>query len=145
MNIRKNFSMLRFEEIVFVLNKGINSGYGQITKNLAYDTISFWLNEYLENDRVDAMEQFQIEKKANLSSTKNVTASNGEMYLNSLYTAPIKKEKKILSADEKRAEFLKVFIGELTDEEIQKTKIELGNVNPISLAIVETEIEKRNA
>lgn len=50
-SIRQNFWDLRFEEIVFALNKGINSGYGMSHKNLAYETFSFWLTEYKEVDR----------------------------------------------------------------------------------------------
>lgn len=61
--IRKNFWMLRVEEIVFVMNKGINGGYGKVFGHLSYVTISEWLNLYMDTDRSATVDNRQSEKQ----------------------------------------------------------------------------------
>lgn len=61
--VRKNFWMLRVEEIVFALNKGINGGYGKIFGHLSYVTISEWLNLYIDTDRAQTVDSRNAEKQ----------------------------------------------------------------------------------
>lgn len=63
--IRKNFALLRFEEILFALNKGINGGYGKIYGNLSYQQISEWITAYQDLDRAAAVDQRNAEKQGN--------------------------------------------------------------------------------
>lgn len=69
--IRRTFWDLRFEEIQYVLTKGISGGYGKIFGHLTYPIISEWLKTYKETERaatvdVRAVER-QAEKKVDLS------------------------------------------------------------------------------
>lgn len=61
--IRKNFILLRFEEVVFALNKGINGGYGKVFGHLSYVQISEWLNIYMDTDRAEAVDLMAMERQ----------------------------------------------------------------------------------
>ena len=68
--IRTNFWMLKFEEVMFALNKGINGGYGKIFGNLSYIHLAEWLNTYLDDDRLIAVTDMRIKEKALASSIR---------------------------------------------------------------------------
>lgn len=82
--IRENFYFLRFEEIQYVFNKGINSHYGVSNKNLAYDTISFWLTEYQETERLAAVTERNEENKETIISRDEIP--DELLYLDAKYT-----------------------------------------------------------
>ena len=95
-HIRENFYFLRFEEVQYVLNKGINGAYGYANKNLAYDTISFWLTEYQETERLGAVTE---RNEANKPTIDKDEVPDELLYLNAKYTG--KPIEKVLTADEK--------------------------------------------
>lgn len=69
--IRRNFWDLRFEEIQYVLTKGISGGYGKIFGHLTYPIIAEWLQTYKETERAATVDlraiERQTEKKVDLS------------------------------------------------------------------------------
>lgn len=69
--IRRNFWDLRFEEIQYVLSKGISGGYGKIFGHLTYPIIAEWLQTYKETERAATVDlraiERQTEKKVDLS------------------------------------------------------------------------------
>lgn len=115
--IRKNFWMLRFEEIMFSLNKGINSGYGKMFGHLAYPQISAWLMEYIEVDRIKAIEDHKLEKHSEIISTKKVEAEN--IYANVRIGIDPIQEKKPIDRNEQRLAWFLSFKSELTDEQLE--------------------------
>lgn len=92
--IRVNFYFLRFEEVVFALNKGINSGYGESKKNLAYDTISKWLIEYQETDRLAAVTQRNEEKRAESTKLNKAEIPDELLYAFAKYIPPEPKHER---------------------------------------------------
>lgn len=77
--IRSNerFKLLRVEEILFALNKGINSGYGKIFGHLSYPHISEWLNEYMDTDRAAAVDQRNQDRQGQRKADMTEAASKG--------------------------------------------------------------------
>lgn len=65
--IRRTFWDLRFEEIQYVLSKGINGGYGKIYGHLSYPIIAEWLQEYKETERAATVDARALERKAEAS------------------------------------------------------------------------------
>lgn len=61
--IRRNFWDLRFEEIQYVLTKGISGGYGKIFGHLTYPIIAEWLQTYKETERAAAVDLRAIERQ----------------------------------------------------------------------------------
>lgn len=61
--IRTNFWQFRLEEVTYVLNRGINGGYGKMFGHLNYVQISEWLQIY-DLDREDLI----IEEQKRLQS-----------------------------------------------------------------------------
>jgi hypothetical protein len=60
--MRQNFWHLRFDEIAYVLNRGVNGGYGKIYGSLSYAMIGDWLNTYIDGDRMQAVEMARMKK-----------------------------------------------------------------------------------
>ena len=98
-NLIENFWHLKFDEFILILRNGINGRYGKIFGALQYSTIAEWFNAH-ESERQSHIEQKRIAENSALNSTKNVNASPEELYLNCIYTAPVKEEKKPVSQDE---------------------------------------------
>lgn len=59
----ERFRMLRFEEVLFALKKGINNGYGKIYGNLSYQHISEWIETYMDTDRAAAVDMRNQERQ----------------------------------------------------------------------------------
>ena len=61
--IRVNFWMLRIDEIVYCLNKGVNGGFGKIYGQLNYLIIAEWLTTYIDTERASAIEYQRIKEQ----------------------------------------------------------------------------------
>lgn len=70
LQIRTNFWMLKFEEVMFAFNKGINGGYGKVFGNLSYIQLAEWLNIYLDDDRLKAIADIRMQEHQQAISTK---------------------------------------------------------------------------
>ena len=90
--IRTNFWMLKFEEVMFALNKGINGGYGKIFGNLSYVQLAEWLNTYLDEDRLRAVTDMRIKEHSQLTSGK-ADVDPSIMYQFSHYVPKVDKVK----------------------------------------------------
>ena len=90
--IRTNFWMLKFEEVMFALNKGINGGYGKIFGNLSYIHLAEWLNTYLDDDRLRAVTDMRIKEHSQLTSGK-ADVDPSIMYQFSHYVPKVDKVK----------------------------------------------------
>ena len=90
--IRTNFWMLKFEEVMFALNKGINGGYGKIFGNLSYIHLAEWLNTYLDDDRLIAVTDMRIKEHSQLTSGK-ADVDPSVMYQFSHYVPKVDKVK----------------------------------------------------
>ena len=90
--IRTNFWMLKFEEVMFALNKGINGGYGKIFGNLSYIHLAEWLNTYLDEDRLRAVTDMRIKEHSQLTSGK-ADVDPSIMYQFSHYVPKVDKVK----------------------------------------------------
>ena len=90
--IRTNFWMLKFEEVMFALNKGINGGYGKIFGNLSYVQLAEWLNTYLDEDRLRAVTDMRIKEHSQLTSGK-ADVDPSIMYQFSHYVPKVNKVK----------------------------------------------------
>ena len=90
--IRTNFWMLKFEEVMFALNKGINGGYGKIFGNLSYIHLAEWLNTYLDEDRLRAVTDMRIKEHSHLTSGK-AEVDPSVMYQFSHYVPKVDKVK----------------------------------------------------
>ena len=90
--IRTNFWMLKFEEVMFALNKGINGGYGKIFGNLSYVQLAEWLNIYLDEDRLRAVTDMRIKEHSQLTSCK-ADVDPSIMYQFSHYVPKVDKVK----------------------------------------------------
>ena len=90
--IRTNFWMLKFEEVMFALNKGINGGYGKIFGNLSYIHLAEWLNTYLDEDRLRAVTDMRIKEHSQLTSGK-AEVDPSIMYQFSHYVPKVDKVK----------------------------------------------------
>ena len=90
--IRTNFWMLKFEEVMFALNKGINGGYGKIFGNLSYVHLAEWLNTYLDEDRLRAVTDMRIKEHSQLTSGK-AEVDPSIMYQFSHYVPKVNKVK----------------------------------------------------
>ena len=90
--IRTNFWMLKFEEVMFALNKGINGGYGKIFGNLSYVQLAEWLNTYLDEDRLRAVTDMRIKEHSHLTSGK-AEVDPSVMYQFSHYVPKVDKVK----------------------------------------------------
>ena len=90
--IRTNFWMLKFEEVMFALNKGINGGYGKIFGNLSYVQLAEWLNIYLDEDRLRAVTDMRIKEHSQLTSGK-ADVDPSIMYQFSHYVPKVDKVK----------------------------------------------------
>lgn len=61
--IRTAFWMLRMEEIIYAINKGVNGQYGKVFGNLTYIHISEWINLYIAQERDTAIHQQRVNEQ----------------------------------------------------------------------------------
>lgn len=54
-----SFWMLRFDELVYVLKKGMNGGYGKIYGTIQYVELARWMNEYIDGEREIAEQAYR--------------------------------------------------------------------------------------
>lgn len=145
--IRNNFYFLRFEEVQYVLNKGINSHYGVSNKNLAYDTISFWLTEYQETERLLAVTQRNEENKGTILTKDEVP--DELLYLNAKYTGrkiepELTAEQKLTKLDGQQWTLFATTKDSISDQDLEKllTQCTESGLTRTTEAI-KKEIEKR--
>jgi hypothetical protein len=120
--LRSNFWMLRVEEIIYALNKGINGGYGKVFGHLNYIQIADWLNEY-DAERTLAIQQMN-DKSAGESK---VLLKDWKVDLTLLIEKfPMKAEEKkqMTEEDYERANLtnLQTFAHTFTDQQLQDLK-----------------------
>lgn len=114
--------MLRVEEIIYALNKGINGGYGKVFGHLNYIQIADWLNEY-DAERTLAIQQMN-DKSAGESK---VLLKDWKVDLTLLIEKfPMKAEEKkqMTEEDYERANLtnLQTFAHTFTDQQLQDLK-----------------------
>lgn len=138
----QKFKLLRFEEIAYALNKGIDGGYGRDNKNLAYQSLSDWLTEYMEVERWKAVEENQIKKHSEILSEKTVEIDPSIMYQFSKYVAKIEEPEKKIDLKEQRLSFFLSFKGSLTDEQLKK-ELNENPENELLINAIKNEIKTR--
>lgn len=107
--IQSNFWMLKFEEIVFALKKGINGGYEKIYGHVNYQHVSSWIDSYMTERTIAISNDRDKNHLAKTSIHESVQALAG---LPQEAVELIGKD-----ADDNTA---KTKVPELTKEEIQK-------------------------
>jgi len=57
------FWMVRIDELIMILNKGMKGEYGKLFGKVYYSTIAEWINHYLEKDRQAHLDLLRQKKK----------------------------------------------------------------------------------
>ena len=140
--IRTNFWMLKFEEVMFALNKGINGGYGKIFGNLSYIHLAEWLNTYLDDDRLKAVTDMRIKEHSQLTSGK-AEVDLTVMYQFSHYVPKVDKVKE-QSSESKMLGMFQAF-GHTYDIDQLEGELEFATDKGWTMLIneIKNEIEKR--
>jgi hypothetical protein len=141
--IRTNFWMLKFEEVIFALNKGINGGYGKIFGNLSYIHLAEWLNTYLDDDRLIAVTDMRIKEKALASSIRQDNYPSIDLMYKDCYHIP-KEVKKVQSSESKMLGMFQAF-GHTYDIDQLEGELEFATDKGWTMLIneIKNEIEKR--
>ena len=141
--IRTNFWMLKFEEVMFALNKGINGGYGKIFGNLSYVQLAEWLNTYLDEDRLIAVTDMRIKEKALASSIRQDNFPSIDLMYKDCYHIP-KEVKKVQSSESKMLGMFQVF-GHTYDIDQLEGELEFATDRGWAMLVneIKNEIEKR--
>ena len=140
--IRTNFWMLKFEEVMFALNKGINGGYGKIFGNLSYIHLAEWLNTYLDEDRLRAVTDMRIKEHSQLTSGK-AEVDPSIMYQFSHYVPKVDKVKE-QSSESKMLGMFQVF-GHTYDIDQLEGELEFATDRGWAMLVneIKNEIDKR--
>lgn len=140
--IRTNFWMLKFEEVMFALTKGINGGYGKIFGNLSYVQLAEWLNIYLDEDRLRAVTDMRIKEHSQLTSGK-AEVDPSIMYQFSHYVPKVDKVKE-QSSESKMLGMFQAF-GHTYDIDQLEGELEFATDRGWTMLIneIKNEIEKR--
>jgi hypothetical protein len=140
--IRTNFWMLKFEEVMFALNKGINGGYGKIFGNLSYIHLAEWLNTYLDEDRLRAVTDMRIKEHSQLTSGK-AEVDLSVMYQFSHYVPKVDKVKE-QSSESKMLGMFQAF-GHTYDIDQLEGELEFATDRGWAMLVneIKNEIEKR--
>lgn len=140
--IRTNFWMLKFEEVMFALNKGINGGYGKIFGNLSYIHLAEWLNTYLDEDRLRAVTDMRIKEHSQLTSGK-AEVDPSVMYQFSHYVPKVDKVKE-QSSESKMLGMFQAF-GHTYDIDQLEGELEFATDRGWAMLVneIKNEIEKR--
>ena len=141
--IRTNFWMLKFEEVMFALNKGINGGYGKIFGNLSYIHLAEWLNTYLDDDRLIAVTDMRIKEKALASSIRQDNYPSIDLMYKDCHHIP-KEVKKVQSSESKMLGMFQVF-GHTYDIDQLEGELEFATDRGWTMLVneIKNEIEKR--
>ena len=141
--IRTNFWMLKFEEVMFALNKGINGGYGKIFGNLSYVQLAEWLNTYLDDDRLIAVTDMRIKEKALASSIRQDNYPSIDLMYKDCHHIP-KEVKKVQSSESKMLGMFQAF-GHTYDIDQLEGELEFATDKGWTMLIneIKNEIEKR--
>jgi hypothetical protein len=141
--IRTNFWMLKFEEVIFALNKGINGGYGKIFGNLSYIHLAEWLNTYLDDDRLIAVTDMRIKEKALASSIRQDNYPSIDLMYKDCHHIP-KEVKKVQSSESKMLGMFQAF-GHTYDIDQLEGELEFATDKGWTMLIneIKNEIEKR--
>ena len=140
--IRTNFWMLKFEEVMFALTKGINGGYGKIFGNLSYVQLAEWLNTYLDEDRLRAVTDMRIKEHSQLTSGK-AEVDPSIMYQFSHYVPKVDKVKE-QSSESKMLGMFQAF-GHTYDIDQLEGELEFATDKGWTMLIneIKNEIDKR--
>lgn len=140
--IRTNFWMLKFEEVMFALNKGINGGYGKVFGNLSYIHLAEWLNTYLDDDRLKAVTDMRIKEKALASSIRQDNYPSIDLMYKDCYHIP--KEVKVQSSESKMLGMFQAF-GHTYDIDQLEGELEFATDKGWTMLIneIKNEIDKR--
>ena len=140
--IRTNFWMLKFEEVMFALNKGINGGYGKIFGNLSYVQLAEWLNIYLDEDRLRAVTDMRIKEHSQLTSGK-AEVDPSIMYQFSHYVPKVDKVKE-QSSESKMLGMFQAF-GHTYDIDQLEGELEFATDKGWAMLVneIKNEIDKR--
>ena len=140
--IRTNFWMLKFEEVMFALNKGINGGYGKIFGNLSYVQLAEWLNTYLDEDRLRAVTDMRTKEHSQLTSGK-AEVDPSIMYQFSHYVPKVDKVKE-QSSESKMLGMFQAF-GHTYDIDQLEGELEFATDRGWAMLVneIKNEIEKR--
>ena len=140
--IRTNFWMLKFEEVMFALNKGINGGYGKIFGNLSYVQLAEWLNIYLDEDRLRAVTDMRTKEHSQLTSGK-AEVDPSIMYQFSHYVPKVNKVKE-QSSESKMLGMFQAF-GHTYDIDQLEGELEFATDRGWAMLVneIKNEIEKR--
>ena len=140
--IRTNFWMLKFEEVMFALNKGINGGYGKIFGNLSYVQLAEWLNTYLDDDRLRAVTDMRIKEHSQLTSGK-AEVDPSIMYQFSHYVPKVDKVKE-QSSESKMLGMFQAF-GHTYDIDQLEGELEFATDKGWAMLVneIKNEIDKR--
>jgi hypothetical protein len=140
--IRTNFWMLKFEEVMFALNKGINGGYGKIFGNLSYIHLAEWLNTYLDDDRLIAVTDMRIKEHSQLTSGK-AEVDPSIMYQFSHYVPKVDKVKE-QSSESKMLGMFQAF-GHTYDIDQLEGELEFATDRGWTMLVneIKNEIDKR--
>jgi len=140
--IRTNFWMLKFEEVMFALNKGINGGYGKIFGNLSYVQLAEWLNTYLDEDRLRAITDMRTKEHSQLTSGK-AEVDPSIMYQFSHYVPKVDKVKE-QSSESKMLGMFQAF-GHTYDIDQLEDELEFATDRGWAMLVneIKNEIEKR--
>jgi hypothetical protein len=141
--IRTNFWMLKFEEVIFALNKGINGGYGKIFGNLSYIHLAEWLNTYLDDDRLIAVTDMRIKEKALASSIRQDNYPSIDLMYKDCHHIP-KEVKKVQSSESKMLGMFQAF-GHTYDIDQLEGELEFATDKGWTMLIneIKNEIDKR--
>lgn len=141
--IRTNFWMLKFEEVMFALNKGINGGYGKIFGNLSYIHLAEWLNTYLDEDRLIAVTDMRIKEKALASSVRQDNYPSIDLMYKDCHHIP-KEVKKVQSSESKMLGMFQAF-GHTYDIDQLEGELEFATDKGWTMLIneIKNEIDKR--
>ena len=141
--IRTNFWMLKFEEVMFALNKGINGGYGKIFGNLSYIHLAEWLNTYLDDDRLIAVTDMRIKEKALASSIRQDNYPSIDLMYKDCHHIP-KEVKKVQSSESKMLGMFQAF-GHTYDIDQLEGELEFATDKGWTMLIneIKNEIDKR--
>ena len=140
--IRTNFWMLKFEEVMFALNKGINGGYGKIFGNLSYVQLAEWLNTYLDEDRLSAVTDMRIKENSQHTSGK-ADVDPSIMYQFSHYVPKVDKVKE-QSSESKMLGMFQAF-GHTYDIDQLEGELEFATDRGWAMLVneIKNEIDKR--
>jgi len=128
------------DQIQYALKKGINGGYGRDNKNMAYQSLADWLREYIEVDRVKAIEDDKLQKHSEIVSNKTVDLDPRIMYAG-VKIGVEKKDEKVVDRSEQRLAWFLSFKDQLSAYELERELDECTHEN-IKEAII-VELKKR--